>query len=306
MTTLDCTGNDAALLPVVRDHAPLRRIVSEWRAAGLRVGLVPTMGALHAGHLSLVQLALEQSDRVVATVFVNPSQFGPGEDFASYPRREADDAARLATVGCHLLYAPNAETVYPAGFATTVVVDGVSQGLCGDHRPGHFRGVATVVTKLLLRVLPDVAVFGEKDYQQLQVIRRLTTDLDIPVEIVGGATVRDTDGLALSSRNAYLSPEDRATAPALFRVLTEVADALASGAPPARALTEGRNHLISAGFSQVEYLDLRDAETLAPLDTLPADRPARLLAAAHLGKTRLIDNVPVVGVPAVAAGLADL
>jgi len=293
-------------LQVVRDHVPLRRIVSEWRAAGLRVGLVPTMGALHAGHLSLVRLALERSDRVVATVFVNPSQFGPGEDFASYPRREADDAASLAKAGCHLLYAPNVETVYPVGFATTVVVDGVSQGLCGDHRPGHFQGVATVVTKLLLRVLPDVAVFGEKDYQQLQVIRRLTTDLDIPVQIVGGATVRDTDGLALSSRNAYLSPEDRATAPALFRVLTEIAGVLASGSPPAPALTEGRNHLLSAGFSQVEYLDLRDAETLSPLDTLPADRPARLLAAVHLGKTRLIDNVPVVGVPVVAAGLANL
>lgn len=284
-------------LPVARDTGDLRRVVAAWRAAGLRIGLVPTMGALHAGHLSLVTLALARADRVVASIFVNPTQFGPAEDFAAYPRAEAEDAARLAAAGCHLLYAPDAAAMYPAGFATTVTVEGVSRGLCGDHRPGHFEGVATVVTKLLLRVLPDVAVFGEKDYQQLQVIRRLVADLDIPVEIVGGPTVREADGLALSSRNAYLTAGERAVAPTLYRVMTACVDALDPGHAAAPVLEAGIRRLMAAGFTEVEYLALRDAETLAPLDARPADRPARLLAAARVGRTRLIDNLPV---PAVA------
>ncbi len=284
-------------LPVARDTGDLRRAVAAWRAAGLRVGLVPTMGALHAGHLSLVTLALARADRVVASLFVNPTQFGPAEDFAAYPRAEAEDAAKLAAVGCHLLYAPDAATMYPAGFATTVTVEGVSRGLCGDHRPGHFEGVATVVTKLLLRVLPDVAVFGEKDYQQLQVIRRLVADLDLPVTVVGGPTVREVDGLALSSRNAYLTAEERTIAPALYRVMTECGDALQQGLAAGPVLEAGIRRLVAAGFAEVEYLALRDAETLAPLDARPADRPARLLAAARVGRTRLIDNLPV---PAVA------
>jgi len=280
-------------VPVARDTASLRRSVADWRAAGLRVGLVPTMGALHAGHLSLVKLALDQADRVVASIFVNPTQFGPTEDFAAYPRTEAEDAAKLAAAGCHLLYAPDAATMYPAGFATAVTVEGVSRGLCGDHRPGHFQGVATVVTKLLLQALPDVAVFGEKDYQQLQVIRRLVTDLDMPVAVVGGPTVREADGLALSSRNAYLTAAERAVAPALYRVMTGIAEALTLGHSPAPLLDEGIRRLLAAGFAEVEYLELRDADTLMPLDAWSIDRPGRLLAAARLGRTRLIDNVPV-------------
>ncbi len=278
-------------LPTARTVAALRAVVAEWRRQGRRVALVPTMGALHAGHLSLVRLALERAERVVASVFVNPAQFGPNEDFASYPRGEADDAARLRETGAHLMFAPAVEEMYPPGFATTVSVAGVSEGLCGAHRPGHFEGVATVVTKLLLQALPDMAVFGEKDYQQLMVIRRLTRDLDIPVEIVGGATVREADGLALSSRNAYLSPEERRIAPALYRALAETAAALAAGEEAPLLLARAREAVLAAGFRDVEYLELRDAETLAPLDR--AARPARLLAAARLGRTRLIDNVPV-------------
>ncbi|MBB4265234.1 pantoate--beta-alanine ligase [Roseospira visakhapatnamensis] len=282
-----------APLPVVRDTDALRRTVADWRAAGLTVGLVPTMGALHDGHLSLVRLALARADRVVASLFINPTQFGPREDFAAYPRAEAEDAAKLAATGCHLLYAPDAAGMYPAGFSTTVTVEGASRGLCGDRRPGHFQGVATVVAKLLLRAWPDVAVFGEKDYQQLQVIRRLARDLDIPVAIVGGPTVRESDGLALSSRNAYLTADERAIAPMVYRVLTEAVDALAPGHLAAPVLAEGVARLTAAGISEVEYLELRDAETLAPLEVRPADRPARLLVAARLGRTRLIDNVSV-------------
>ncbi|KAA5607205.1 pantoate--beta-alanine ligase [Roseospira marina] len=292
MSVSELRQSDA--LPVLRDVADLRRTVADWRTQGLRVGLVPTMGALHAGHLSLVRTALERADRVIATIFVNPTQFGPGEDFSTYPRQEAEDAARLAEVGCRAVYAPDAESMYPAGFATRVTVEGVSKGLCGDHRPGHFEGVATVVTKLLLRALPDMAVFGEKDYQQLQVIRRLVTDLDIPVEIVGGATVRAEDGLALSSRNAYLTEAERTIAPALFRVLSETAATLATGAPAAPQLADARARLTAAGFAIVEYLDLRDPETLAPLPALPSTGVGRLLAAVRLGSTRLIDNVPVI------------
>jgi len=288
-------SSKSASLPVVRDVQSLRETVAGWRAAGLRVGLVPTMGALHAGHLSLVRLALTRADRVVASVFVNPTQFGPGEDFDAYPRTEAEDAAKLAQAGCHLLYAPDAAAMYPPGFSTQVTVEGVSRGLCGASRPGHFNGVAIVVTKLLLQVLPDVAVFGEKDYQQLQVIRRLVTDLNIPVEIVGGPTQREADGLALSSRNAYLTAEERVVAPMLFQVMTEVAAVLTSGAPAESILAEARARLEVAGFAAIEYLDLRDAETLSPLETVEPGRSARLLAAARLGRTRLIDNIPVVG-----------
>ncbi|MQX37708.1 pantoate--beta-alanine ligase [Roseospira navarrensis] len=292
--TAPAARTDGTALPILRTVADLRRCVAEWRSRGLTVGLVPTMGALHDGHLSLVRAALDRADRVVATIFVNPTQFGPGEDFSTYPRQETEDTARLADVGCHAVYAPDAGSMYPEGFATRVIVDGVSRGLCGDHRPGHFEGVATVVTKLLLRALPDVAVFGEKDYQQLQVIRRLVADLDIPVDVVGGPTVRAADGLALSSRNAYLSEAERRVAPMLFRVLRETAAVLASGAPAAPMLAEARIRLTAAGFGTIEYLDLRDAETLAALDCAPDDRAGRLLAAVRLGATRLIDNVPVI------------
>lgn len=279
-------------LPTVRSVADLRAQVRAWRQDGLRVGFVPTMGALHRGHLSLVETALTRVDRVVASVFVNPSQFGPNEDFQAYPRQETTDAGLLGGAGAHLLFAPMVSEMYPPGFATTVTVTGISSGLCGDIRPGHFAGVATVVTKLLLQALPDVAVFGEKDYQQLQVIRRLVRDLDIPVEVIGAPTVREPDGLALSSRNAYLSPEQRAIAPAIYRILTGLADRLrGSGAAAAPLLAAGAEDLLRAGFASVDYLELRDAEDLAPL--AQADRPARLLVAARLGKARLIDNLGV-------------
>jgi pantoate--beta-alanine ligase len=278
-------------MPVSRSVAELRRSVAAWRRADETVALVPTMGALHDGHLSLMRLARARCRRVVATIFVNPTQFAPHEDFDAYPRREAADRAKLAREGVDLLYAPAPREMYPEGFATTVTVSGVSEGLCGHFRPQMFPGVATVVAKLLIQAMPDVAVFGEKDYQQLQVIRRLARDLDLPAEILGGPTVREADGLALSSRNAYLTPEERAAAPTLNRVLRDAARQLEEGAAAGPLLDAGRRSLEAAGFGKVDYLELRAAEGLAPLDT--ADRPARLLAAAWLGKARLIDNVAV-------------
>ncbi len=278
-------------MPVMRSVAGLRAVVAAWHAEGLRVALVPTMGALHDGHLTLVRRGLELADRVVASVFVNPTQFGPSEDFSAYPRREAVDAELLAGAGAHGLYAPTVAEMYPAGFATTVSVAGVSEGLCGAFRPGHFAGVATVVAKLLLQARPDIALFGEKDYQQLQVIRRMVRDLDIPVSIVGVPTVRDADGLAMSSRNAYLTEAERAIAPALFRTLTQIAARLAAGGPAAEQEDWGAAVLLGAGFASVDYLELRDAESLDRLDRL--DRPGRLLVAAHLGKARLLDNIAV-------------
>ncbi|WP_413206538.1 pantoate--beta-alanine ligase [Rhodospirillum sp. A1_3_36] len=277
-------------LPIARETADLRATITGWRAEGLRVGLVPTMGALHDGHLSLVRLALQKTDRVVASIFVNPTQFGPDEDFAAYPREEASDAAKLAAAGASLLYTPTVETMYPHGFSTMVTVEGVSRGLCGDRRPGHFQGVATVVTKLLMRCLPDVAVFGEKDYQQLQVLKRLARDLDIPVEILGAPVVREDDGLAMSSRNAYLTTEQRAIAPALNRTLRRVAADILGGAEVSDCLEWGIGELLKDGFSSVDYLELRDSKTLAPLDEAP-DGDARLFIAAMLGKVRLIDNI---------------
>ena len=280
-----------AELAVLRRIAELRATVGAYRAAGESVALVPTMGALHDGHLALVRAGRRLCRRTIATLFVNPTQFGPHEDFRSYPRDEAGDAAKLVAAGADTLFAPALAEIYPPGFSTTVTVAGVSEGLCGDFRPGHFAGVATVVTKLLLQAMPDVALFGEKDYQQLQVIKRLARDLDIPVRIEGVETVREPDGLALSSRNWYLSPAERRAAPTLFRVLTEIAERLAGGAEAAPLLAEGRTTLSGAGFDPVQYLEVREAETLRPLAR--ADRPARVLAAAYLGKTRLIDNVPV-------------
>jgi pantoate--beta-alanine ligase len=279
------------VMPVVRTTAELRNAVGRWRREGLRIALVPTMGALHAGHLSLIGEGRRRADRVVATIFVNPRQFGPNEDLGRYPRREAEDAAALEVAGCDLLFAPTVDEVYPPGFATSVSVAGVTEGLCGAARPGHFDGVATVVTKLLNKAQADVAIFGEKDYQQLLTIRRLAADLDIPTEIVGAGIVRDEDGLALSSRNAYLSPEERQAAAALPSALMAAADALAAGAPVSPVLDGVRTRLGEAGFGRIDYLELRDAATLAPIDG--PGRPARLLVAAWLGSTRLIDNVPV-------------
>jgi pantoate--beta-alanine ligase len=280
-------------LPIVRTVEGLRAQVAAWRASGLKVGLVPTMGALHEGHLSLVRRALEDADRVVASVFVNPTQFAPGEDFEAYPRGEASDAALLASAGCHLLYAPAPDAVYPPGFSTTVTVSGVSGPLEGERRPTHFAGVATVVAKLLVQAAPDVAVFGEKDYQQLQVIRRMALDLDLPVRILGAPTIRAEDGLALSSRNAYLTAEQRAVAGVLNRVVRALAEAAARGEPLEPAEQAAADVLLEAGFDKVDYIEVRHADDLSPLRPAVGGRPARVLAAAWLGNTRLIDNMAV-------------
>jgi pantoate--beta-alanine ligase len=280
-----------APLPVVRTVADLRRRLDAWRAAGQTIGMVPTMGALHEGHLSLIACARARTDRVIASIFVNPTQFAPGEDFDAYPRDETRDAALLADAGCDLLFAPSAQEMYAPGFATTIAVAGVSEPLDGQTRPSHFSGVATVVAKLLIQARPDVAVFGEKDYQQLQVIKRLAWDLDLPTEIIGAPTVRAEDGLALSSRNAYLTPAEREIAASLNVVLLNLARALASGAPVAPAEAEAVEALLAAGFDSVDYVEARDAEDLARLGPGPiTEAPARVLAAARLGKARLIDN----------------
>jgi len=280
-------------LPIVRTVADLRTAVAEWRRAGERSALVPTMGALHEGHLSLIRLGREKAHRVVASVFVNPTQFAPTEDFDTYPRDEAGDAKLLASAGCDLLYAPGVGEIYPDGFSTTVTVAGVSAPLEGEARPTHFAGVATVVAKLLLQAGTDAAIFGEKDYQQLQVIRRLARDLDIPVEIIGAPTARAEDGLALSSRNAYLTAEQRAVAPTLYAALTKAAKAVAAGARVADAEAQAIDTLKAAGFSPIDYIEFRGASDLSRLGPGPADGPARLLAAAQLGRTRLIDNMQV-------------
>jgi len=278
-------------IAVARTVAGLREAVGGWRAKGERVGLVPTMGALHRGHLALVEAARRQCERVVASLFVNPKQFGPREDFAAYPRDEAADFAKFREAGVYLVFAPSVEEMYPPGFASNIRISGVSEALEGAHRPGHFDGVATVVGKLLLQCLPDAAFFGEKDYQQLMVVRRLVRDLDIPVRIEGMATVREPDGLALSSRNVYLSPEERRVAPRLYRVLNDTAAVLRERPDAAApALAGGISALDGAGFV-TDYLELRDATDLSSMITL--DRPARLLAAARLGRTRLIDNIAV-------------
>jgi pantoate--beta-alanine ligase len=284
---------DASPLTIARTVAEMRRHVAEWHRAGQRVALVPTMGALHDGHLALVRAGQARASRVIATIFVNPTQFGPAEDFTAYPRGEGVDAAKLARVGADLLFAPGVDEMYPKGFATTVHVAGLTDGLCAPFRPGHFDGVATVVSKLLSQAQADFALFGEKDYQQLQVIKRMARDLDLPVEIVGVPTVRDADGVALSSRNAYLTAEERRIVPALPRILREIAERLARGlAAPRDEVERGRAALLAAGFTSVDYVDVTDAETLRPLKRI--DGTARVLAAAWLGKTRLIDNMPVV------------
>lgn len=276
---------------VVRSLAELREVVRGWRSGGERVGLVPTMGALHEGHLSLVRMAKAQAGRAVVSIFVNPTQFAPHEDFARYPRDEAGDLAKLASVDCDLVWAPDVTVMYPPGFATGIVPKGPAEGLETVHRPNFFVGVATVCTKLFTQVAPDLAVFGEKDYQQLCVIRHVVRDLNLPLDIVGHPTVRETDGLAMSSRNAYMTFEERALAPLIHRVLSQTADALAGGATIQEATAKGRDELAAAGF-RVDYVEVRDAGTLAPVED-ESKRPLRALVAAWLGKTRLIDNVAV-------------
>ena len=280
------------MAPQVLDSvAGLREVVSAWRADGLAVALVPTMGALHEGHMALVRAARAHGGHTVVSLFVNPTQFAPGEDFALYPRNQADDLAKLDDAGVEAAFMPPTEAIYPPGFATTVRVEGVTGGLESVARPHFFDGVATVVTKLLLQCLPDVALFGEKDYQQLVTVRRLVTDLDIPCRIEAVPTVRAADGLALSSRNAYLSAEERRVAPRLFEVLSWMAAALGQGAEATDVIANGATALKAAGFARIDYLAVCDAETLKPVARVEA--PARALAAVWLGGTRLIDNVPV-------------
>ncbi len=281
-------------MEIARTIADLRTRLARWKKTGERISLVPTMGALHAGHMALVRAAQAEGGRVVVTIFVNPRQFGPNEDLASYPRREASDLEMLRRAAVDLAFVPAAAEVYPPGFATVVRVEGLGEGLCGAHRPGHFDGVATVVTKLLLQSLPDAAYFGEKDYQQLMIVRRLVRDLDIPVRIEGVPTWREADGFALSSRNQYLSPEERRVAPTLARVLGSIAAALAKApAAVAAEIARGREALARAGFV-VEYLEIREAATLAAV-TAEIKAPARVFAAVRLGRTRLIDNMPIAG-----------
>jgi pantoate--beta-alanine ligase len=280
-------------LATVRTVSALRLRIADWRARRESVALVPTMGALHEGHGSLIDAAKRIADRVVVSVFVNPTQFGPNEDFAAYPRDEGRDMSFIAARGADLMFAPGAGEMYPDGFATSVHVGGLTEGLCGAHRPGHFDGVATVVTKLLTQVRPDSALFGEKDYQQLCVIRRLVRDLDLGVQVVGVPILREADGLALSSRNAYLSADERAIAPVLFRTLAESAAHIHGGAEIGAVLNDAVCHLTEAGFRAVDYVACVDPETLQPLAEFGPSRGGRILAAAHLGRTRLIDNLAV-------------
>ncbi len=277
-------------LQIVRELGALRAAVAAWRAEDQRVALVPTMGALHAGHIALVEQARRPGTRVVTSIFVNPKQFGPNEDLSRYPRKEQADLKMLAEAGCDLAWLPSVEEMYPAGFATRVSVSGVSDKHDGAARPGHFDGVATVVAKLFNQVRPDAAYFGEKDYQQLQVVRRMAADLDMGVEVIGVPTQRDDDGLALSSRNVYLDESERQRSVALPRALGLAAAAIARGDDAESAIAQAHAALNAAGF-EVDYVSLVDAETL---DLAPAaDRPRRLLAAARMGSTRLIDNLAV-------------
>lgn len=278
-------------IPVLGSIKDLRAQVSDWRNRGLGIALVPTMGALHAGHLDLVRRASEKADCVVVSIFVNPTQFAPTEDFGRYPRNLERDYVALKDTPASAIYAPTADEMYGEGFASKVFVEGPAEGLESVARPHFFAGVATVVSKLFIQCMPDVAIFGEKDYQQLQVIRRMTRDLDLAVEIVGAPTMREADGLALSSRNAYLSPEERATAPRLHAVLDALAHAVAKGEPVAAATTRAKDELTAAGFA-IDYIEVRNADTLRPVGDA-ATEPMRVLAAAKLGATRLIDNLAV-------------
>jgi pantoate--beta-alanine ligase len=279
----------SAAWPLTTREIPnLRGVVAAWRAEGARIGFVPTMGALHEGHLALVREAKRHCDHVVVSIFVNPTQFGPNEDFSRYPRTPEEDTTLLSTVGADLVWLPGVEDIYPTGSRTRVTVGDAATVLCGGHRPGHFDGVATVVTILLNAVRPDAAFFGEKDYQQLYIIRRMVADLGLPGEIHGVPTVREADGLALSSRNRYLSEEERATAPLLHQIMQKIARESADASQLHAALEEGRQTLKAAGFT-VDYLEARDERTLTPL-TAPSLH-GRLFVAARLGTTRLIDNL---------------
>ncbi|MBL4740280.1 MAG: pantoate--beta-alanine ligase [Sneathiella sp.] len=278
-------------LTIVRSVADLRTQITAWRKQGKTIAFVPTMGALHEGHLSLIKLGHERADKVCVSLFVNPKQFGPNEDFEVYPRDEQADIGQLEGVGTNLLYAPDVTEIYPDGHTTSLTVGPIADILEGECRPGFFTGVATVVSKLLLQVLPDIAIFGEKDFQQLQVIRKVVKDMDIPVDIVGGPTVRERDGLALSSRNAYLSDEERAVASKLHHTLQGIAKAVTENQNIDTLLSVAVEELKASGFGDVDYLAVRDATTLQAVTDL--NKPNRVLVAATLGKTRLIDNIAI-------------
>lgn len=277
-------------MEVARSIADMRAVVKDWRKADQRVSLAPTMGALHEGHLSLVHMGQERADKSVVSIFVNPAQFAPHEDFNTYPRHEERDFAALKKAGVDLVFAPPLEEIYPENHYTKVEVQGISQLLEGQFRPQFFIGVATVVAKLLIQVMPDVALFGEKDYQQLCVIRAMARDLDLPVDVLGGKTIRESDGLAMSSRNAYLSNAERTLAPRLYQEITAIADQISAGADIDEVCTAASKGLSKSGFKAIDYIVVKDAETLE--DPTPG-RPMRVLAAAWLGRTRLIDNIAV-------------
>ncbi|MGJ8624858.1 MAG: pantoate--beta-alanine ligase [Yoonia sp.] len=277
--------------PIIRTLSDLRALTRAWHMAGEDIGVVPTMGALHQGHLSLVRAAKDACDRVIVTIFVNPKQFNNPEDLENYPRTEHDDAKKLASFNVDAIYVPDGDQIYPHGFATNVSVSGLTDMLCGAARPGHFDGVATVVSKLFLQTQADKAFFGEKDYQQLQVVTRLAADLDIPIEVVGCPTIREEDGLAMSSRNLLLSDRSRVKAPLLAEVMDDIAKALNDGQAMADIVPDATARLLAAGFNEVDYLELRDGSDLSLLDTMKPD--ARLFAAAWLAGVRLIDNIAV-------------
>ncbi len=277
--------------PIQRTLADLRAQTAIWRKAGETIGVVPTMGALHQGHLSLARAARERCDRVIVTIFVNPKQFNNTDDLDSYPRTEEDDARKLESIGVDLIYVPDPEQIYPDGFATNVAVAGLTDMLCGAARPGHFDGVATVVSKLFLQTSADFAFFGEKDYQQLQVVRRLAADLDIPIEVVGCPTIREEDGLAMSSRNLLLSDRSRIKAPVLAEVMEDMRAQLLEGAGMRDIVEDAKTRILAAGFNDIDYLELRDGRDLSLLDQTVPD--ARLFAAAWLAGVRLIDNIAV-------------
>ena len=277
------------LPPIVRTVNELRAFVSKQRAAGHTIGLVPTMGALHHGHLSLVDVISQHVDMPIVSIFVNPTQFGEGEDFGTYPKNEQADLEKLATTNTSLVFAPSVEEMYPNGDATTVTVDQITDMFEGTERPGHFAGVATVVSKLLLQCLPDVAIFGEKDFQQLAVIKRFVKDLHIPTKIIGGPIIRESDGLAASSRNTYLCAKERQTAGQLNVILKHMVHAVCAGENIRRAQEKATQQLISTGFSGVDYVSVVNSETLRPINKL--EKPARLIAVARIGKVRLLDNM---------------
>ncbi len=277
-------------IKIIRTVGDLRKQTAKWRDSGKSIALVPTMGALHEGHLSLVKLAAKKADKVVVSIFVNPAQFGPNEDLARYPRDEPGDLKKLSTSGCDLVWAPSVAEMYPEGFSTRVTPGSAAEGLESAVRPHHFGGVATVCCKLFSQVTPDVAIFGQKDYQQLCVLLQMVRDLNLPLKITGAPTRRDKDGLAMSSRNAYLTPEEREIAPRLYAALSELAERIGGGGDIVSSVANAKLKIKAAGFQKIDYAEVRDAETLQTADAT-SGRPLRILAAVWLGKTRLIDNV---------------